>query len=192
MTIGVKLKPQQEIIISALMGIGALLVWYFVLYQPLSARTSELEKLVHNQADSLKALERYRSEISRMRSQIDAIRVEEVAWENRFPPRRELVSLARRLIDLGKEKGLTLLNIRPSLQELYALERSGVPVSSQNLMKLPIRIRFQGRFHNIGKFLEELSLLPFQTTVADFAIVQQNEIYPDVEVVFFMFLYVRW
>ncbi|MFN3821294.1 MAG: type 4a pilus biogenesis protein PilO, partial [bacterium] len=110
----------------------------------------------------------------------------------RFPPRMELVSLARSLIELGKSKGLALIDIRPSLQELYALERSGVPVSSQNLMKLPIRIRFQGRFHPLGKFLEDLSQLPFQATVADFAIVQRDEIYPDVEAVFFMFLYVRW
>lgn len=192
MNIGFKLKPQQEVILAAALGIGGVAAWYLLLYYPLHAKTVETDRLVSHQTDSLKALQHYRSEIARMERELEMLREQEAVWEARFLSRAELPSLTDRIIQLGRSLGLSLVRIRPSLQELYAMEMSGMPVSGQNLMKLPLRVHFQGRFHDLGRFLESLGELPFQVTVSDISISHNREIYPAVDIYLYLFIYVRW
>jgi len=186
-----KLGPKQEIGLAGVVILLALVGWYFMLYQPIISQTQEIKEQLRSQEDSLKAVLKYKANTANLQLQINDLNNEISDWDTRFPARTEIVSLAKQILNFGALHNLELIEMRPSLFELYALEKAGARVSGRYTMQLPISCHFQGRFLDLGKMLEDVSNLPFNATVADVALSPVPKRYPELDIKLRIFLYVH-
>jgi len=188
---GMKLGLKQELILSGVMVTAAVAAWYMLLYQPIAAKTTELKQLVGNQQDSLQAIKNYETQTAALRLKIQDLQTQTKIWDSRFPARREIVALAGQILQFGKENGLTLIEMKPSLFELYALEKAGAQMSGKYVMQLPITCHFKGRYLALGRMLEKIDALPFNLTIEDVNLAVIPDDYPELDVKVRLFLYVH-
>ena len=186
-----KLGPKEEIGIAGGILLIAIVGWFFLLYQPIIKATEEFKLQLESQEDSLKADQAYKVNTTRLNLQINELNQQIAGWDARFPARTEIVSLARQILNFGSLHNLELIEMRPSLFELYALEKAGARISGKYTMQLPISGHFQGRFLDLGKMLEDVANLPFNATVADVSIAPVPKRYPDLDIKLRIFLYVH-
>ncbi len=182
---------KQEVILSGVLMLGAIIAWYLILYQPIAAKTNEIKILISNQEDSLKAIKNYETQTAILKKQIEDIKHQTRLWDARFPSRMEIVDLAGQILQFGKENGLVLVDMKPSLFELYALEKAGAKVSGKYVMQLPITCRFKGRYIALGMMLEKIDALPFNITIEDVNMTVIPDDYPLLDMRVRLFLYVR-
>jgi len=186
-----KLGPKEEILLAGGVMLAAIVGWYFLLYSPVVAKTALIQAQLSSQEDSLKADQNYKINSARLQLQINELNTQIATWDARFPARTEIVSLAKEILHFGESHNLELIEMRPSLFELYALEKAGAHVSGRYTMQLPISCHFQGRYLDLGKMLEDVSNLPFNATVADVALTPIPKRYPELDIKLRLFLYVH-
>ena len=172
--------------------LAAVLAWYLTLYQPVSARTADLSQLISSQEDSLAAIGRYKVQMAALGERSQALEGEIEKWDASFPSRSSIVSLANEVIRFSHRYGLELIELEPSLFELYALERAGTQTSGQFVMHLPLRFRLKGHYLNLGRMIEHLDELPFVLTVADidFSSISGQDDLLDIRLSLFLYVHV--
>jgi Tfp pilus assembly protein PilO len=186
-----KMGPKQEFLAAGIILLLAVAAWYALLYSPVQAKTARLYEAIKSDRDSVKAVENYNAQEAAFRSRGDLIRSQTLNWDSRFPPRDSIVALARTLIDFAAQNNLLLLELQPSLFELYALEREGTQVSGRFVMQLPLKFKMQGRYLDLGKLLESIEELPFNLTVADVAVAPIPEHAPELDISLDVYLYIH-
>ncbi|MBM3328402.1 MAG: hypothetical protein FJY67_02880 [Calditrichaeota bacterium] len=186
-----KLGPREELILSGVMAIGAVVAWYFLLYGPVASATKEKEVLLSSQEDSLAAVNRYKIQTAALNLKIEDLEAETKVWDSRFPPRTEIVELAQAIIQSARNNNLTLLDMKPSLFELYALEKAGAQMSGRHVMQVPLNVQFEGRYLDLGRMLDGVADLPFNMTIADVGILPIPNRYPMLDCKLRLFLYVH-
>ncbi len=186
-----KLGPKQEIGLAGGVMLLAVVGWYFLLYQPVIDKTMEIQIQLLSQEDSVKADQNYKINAAKLQLQINELNEKIAIWDLRFPARTEIVSLAKEILHFGEAHNLELIEMRPSLFELYALEKAGAHVSGRYTMQLPISCHFQGHYLDLGRMLEDVSNLPFNATVADVALSPIPKRYPELDIKLRLFLYVH-
>ncbi|MFH0766408.1 MAG: type 4a pilus biogenesis protein PilO [Calditrichota bacterium] len=186
-----KIGPKQELILSGALLLLAAVGWYLGLYAPIETKTAKLNQDIRNLEDSVKAIEKYKAQEAALQVHIARLTNETTEWDSRFPPRESIVSLTKVIISFTEAHNLQLIEVLPSLFELYALERAGAQVSGKFVMQLPINFKLQGRYLDVGKMLGEVDTLPFNVTIQDVDVTALPAKYPNVEARISMFLYVH-
>lgn len=186
-----RIGPREELIAIAGILVAAAFAWYLILYNPVNSQAEQLNVEFVNLQDSLNADTNYKAKTTALQVQITKLEGNISDWDARFPSRKQIVSLTKQIISFFKDTGLDVVEVSPSLFELYALEKAGARVAGQYVMQLPLHFTLHGRFLDIGKMLENLESLPFNMTIADIDISANKAIYPQVEGKFGLYLYVH-
>jgi Tfp pilus assembly protein PilO len=184
-------KAKNQLILKGFVLIAVVIGWLFLLYNPTSSDIKALNAAIKSEEDSLIAVERYKSQDEALQFRIENLNLEVEEWDNSFPPRKELVSLAKQLISYFADYGLELTEMQPSLFELYALEHAGNTVAGQFVSKQLLKMTLKGRYLNLGRTLEHVNQLPFKVTVADVALSSIPNERPELEIKLDMFIYVH-
>jgi len=160
-------KARDELMMVTGILIAVIAVWYLALYQPVVAKTAAIRSDMKADKDSIAAIERYKTKSVALNRQIEILDQQIGEWDGRFPPRGGLIGVARRLISFCEENGVQLVEMHPSLFELYALERAGNVVAGKYVFKQLFKLRLRGNYINVGKMLERVESLPFRMSVSD-------------------------
>ena len=183
--------PRDELIFFGVVLALCIAAWYITLFQPVTAKVANIEQEMVSEHDSIAASQRYNTQTLALTAQTEQIRQQIGALDSRFPPRDSVVALAKYLINFAGERGLDLIQIQPSLFELYALEKGGAPISGRFVMHLPIRFKLEGRYLDLGRMLDDVNKLPFNLTVADMRIAVIPDRAPLIEAELEVYLYVH-
>lgn len=185
------LKLRKDLIISAAILTLFVAGWYLFLYRDLIADTNDLRIKMESDQDSIHFIEKYKNLDIDLKLQIEKLNDEIEVWDSRFPPRSSLVEIARNLIGFCNNHGLQLVDMKPSLFELYALERAGNQVSGQFLIKQLFNLKLRGRYRSLGMMLENMDELSFNVTVSNLSMQVIAGSRPELDIDLDMFLYVR-
>jgi len=187
-----KLKQSiKELIMLVVLLILAVIIWFIMLYNPVMSETAELKKDMRADQDSLCAIEKYRSMKMVAQEKIKKLNEEITQWDARFPPRGELVAIAKHIISFCHTNEIQLIDMQPSLLELYALENAGNKVAGEFVYKQLFNLELQGRYKNLGRMLERINKLPFNVTVTDVSMAAIPDSRPKLDIELSMFLYVH-
>lgn len=188
---GKGLGPREELLFAGAMLILAVAAWYLALFQPVQVKISRIEAEMAQNRDSLNAVQQYTAQEKRFMVLAEQAKQEISDWEARLPSRDSIVVLARTLMDYAAEHQVRLVSIKPSLYELYALEKAGAPVTGRFVMQLPLKFQLQGRYLDLGKMLEDVDRLPFRMTVSDLQLASTGSQSAEVDIGLDVYLYVR-
>lgn len=167
--------------VCVLLGVFA----WFVLYQPRlkarqvsAAEAAKLAKELHETKERVKGMPRLRQRLAELQET-------KAAFEARIAPRSEVLTLLHRLAKLAAEQRVRFLEVAPpGLDTLLEQEDASVP-----LRGLPFAVTVQGRFIDIGRYVESLDRFPYFVRVPDFEVNAREDIRPEVEVKLLLNLY---
>ncbi len=162
----------------------AIFVW-FALYQP---RLKARQRNAAQAAQLQKQLDETRARvkgIGRLREQVAELQQTNAQFIARVVPRAQMLSMLRQLAQLAAERKVRFLEIAPpSLDSLLQQESPTAPLRS-----VPFLITMQGRYIDIGQYVESLDKFPYFVRVPDFEINAREDIRPEVEAKLLVNLY---
>ena len=149
----------------------------FVLYQPRlrarqanAAQASALQKQLDETRARVKG-------IGRLRERVAELQQANAQFIARVVPRSQMLSMLRQLAQLGADRKVRFLEIAPpSLDSLLQQESPTTP-----LRTVPFMVTVQGRYVDIGQYVESLDKFPYFVRVPDFEVTAREDIRPEVE-----------
>lgn len=184
-------KARNNLIMAGMILIAIAVGWFTLFYKPMSTEIQTLNTAIKSDQDSIAAVERYKTQEKILRLRIETLKIEVEEWDSSFPPRKQLVSLAKQLISYFASYGIELIEMQPSLFELYALEQAGNIVAGQYVSKQLLNMALRGRYLNLGRMLDRIDQLPFKVTVTDITVNPLPNERPELEIGLDMFLYMH-
>lgn len=161
MALDLKSPVQQKIILSALLAVGALSVFFFTHFLPFNF-PNQAERI-----DGLKAeYEKKSTELARARATVADLPRFEAEYEQLhqrwslaaelLPTDRQVAALLRKITLAAQQTGVRFVTFRPS-----------GPKNEQYYTEMPLQITVNGGYHQIGSFLAELANLRRIITVSN-------------------------
>jgi len=149
----------------------------FVLYQPrLKARQSNAAQAAQLQKQLDETRTRVKG-IGRLRERVAELQQANAQFIARVVPRGQMLSMLRQLAQLATDRKVRFLEIAPpSLDSLMQQESPTAPLRS-----VPFLITVQGRYIDIGQYVESLDKFPYFVRVPDFEVNAREDIRPEVE-----------
>jgi len=149
----------------------------FFLYQPRlksrqvnAAQAATLQKQLDETRARVKG-------IGGLRERAAELQQANVQFIARVVPRSQMLSMLRQLALLAVERKVRFLEIAPpSLDSLLHQETPTAP-----LRTVPFTVTVQGRYIDIGQFVEGLDKFPYFVRVPDFEVNAREDIRPEVE-----------
>ena len=162
----------------------AIFVW-FALYQPRlkarqrnAAQAAQLQKQLDDTRERVKG-------IGALREQVAELQQANAQFIARVVPRSQMLSMLRQLAQLAADRKVRFLEIDPpSLDTLLQQESPTAPLRS-----VPFLITVQGRYIDIGQYVESLDKFPYFVRVPDFEVNAREDIRPEVEAKLLVNLY---
>jgi Tfp pilus assembly protein PilO len=169
---------ERRVLLIALAAYVVLAVLAVIfLYQPrLKARQRNAAQV----ADLQKQLEETRArvkQIGRLRARLVELQDANVAFTSHVVPRSQMLSTLKDLADKAVESKVRFLEIQPpGLDTLLMQETQGTP-----LRGVPFMVTVQGRYLDIGSYVEQLNSYVYFLRVPAFEITARDDIRPEVE-----------
>lgn len=151
----------QKIILSAVVSVGALSVYFFTHFLPFN---------FPNQAEKIGALkveyEKKSTELARARATVADL----PRFEAEYEQLHQRWTLAAELLPTDRQVAALLRKITLAAQQTgvrFVVFRPGGPKNEQYYTELPLQITVNGGYHQIGSFLAELANLRRIITVSN-------------------------
>ncbi len=153
------------------------LLFLFFFYRPRIAsrlRVNAEIKKVQTRISEIRAMAR---EIERLRLKIEELEEANRQFIQKVAPRHVTLDLTKRLASEAKKYDVRFLAIRPpGLDTLLLSETEDVPIRP-----LPFEITCQGKYLDIGRFIESLKDFPFYVKIHELDMTGKAELRPEIE-----------
>ena len=149
----------------------------FLLYRPrIQARAENSAQAVQMQKQLDETRARVKG-IGKLRERVAELEQANSQFIARVIPRSQMLSMLRQLAQLGADRKVRFLEIAPpSLDSLLQQENPAVP-----LRTVPFMVTVQGRYIDIGQYVESLDKFPYFVRVPDFEVNAREDVRPEVE-----------
>jgi len=115
--------------------------------------------------------------IGALRRQITQLEEQNAELMSHVVPRAQLLTLLRELAKIAERYNISFLEIRPpGLDTMLQSETADKPIRA-----VPFQIVLQGRYLDIGAYIEHLNQFPYFVKIPEFEVTGKDEIRPAVE-----------
>jgi Tfp pilus assembly protein PilO len=149
----------------------------FLLYQPkLKSRQENATQAAQLQRQLDETRARVKG-IGKLRERAAELQQANVQFIARVIPRSQMLSMLRQLAQLAADRKVRFLEVAPpSLDTLLQQESPTTP-----LRTVPFMVTVQGRYIDVGQYVESLDKFPYFVRVPDFEVNAREDIRPEVE-----------
>ncbi len=171
------LLERRVLIIGLAICLVLALLAVFFLYQPrLKARQQNAAQAAQLQRQLDETRARVKG-IGKLRERAAELQQANVQFIARVVPRSQMLSMLRQLALLAEDRKVRFLEIAPpSLDSLLQQESPTTP-----LRTVPFTVTVQGRYVDVGQYVESLDKFPYFVRVPDFEVSAREDIRPEVE-----------
>lgn len=177
MKLKLKLGTREKIILFSTVCIGAVLLWYKLLYLPQKYESESIR-------EELKSIQIQHESLSKNGVLQPAFMEEEAAISAQYnkltakiPERDEIPSAMIQMIRPGQRRNIRIISVNPLMSQLF--ENRTLPDEFQ-IEEVPVDIVLEGKFVDIGRYLSDLTSLPFFGGYSNFQMEMSEEIYPKI------------
>ncbi len=171
------LLERRVLIIGLAVYVVLAIAAVFLLYQPrLKARQDSAAQAVQLQKQLDETRARVKG-IGALRARVAELDQANAQFVARVVPRSQMLSMLKQLATLAADRKVRFLEIDPpSLDTLLQQESPTTP-----LRTVPFMVTVQGRYIDIGQYVEGLDKFPYFVRVPDFEVTAREDIRPEVE-----------
>lgn len=169
---------QRKILFGGIVALIVLVILSIVfLYQPKIQARLKTQAEVTKLRNQLKEMQEMVKGIGALRSQIAKLESQNAEFMSHVAPRAQLLTLLRELAKIGERYNITFLEIAPpGLDTMLQFESADKPIRP-----VPFQIVLQGRYLDIGNYINDLTHFPYFVKVPEFEITGKDEIRPAIE-----------
>jgi len=171
------LIERRVLLIGLVVYVLLAVVAWFALYQPrFQARrqavieVSELKTQIKDTQERIRQMPRLRQRRDDLEATISGM------WQ-RVVPRSEMLLMLRRLADVAGQRRVRFLEIAPPGLDTLLQEES----PAAQVRPIPFIVTTQGRYVDIGRYVESLEEFPYFVRIPDFEIRARDDLRPEVE-----------
>jgi len=171
---------------AALVAICA--AWFVLLYKPNLNEMKLIEQKSEKLISSIQILKSNLKTMDGLEADVISLRQKIKQQHEKTIDRAGLQSAVNLLNKHGKKHGLRFNKILPDYESLMneqALKITGTVVP------FGLNLQMQGRYKNLGKFLETMKDLPILLSVKEFSIDYNEEVFPDLMLMVELQLFMR-
>ncbi len=147
------------------------------LYQPRLKARQRNAAVVAELQQQLEETRARVKQIGRLRARLEELKAANVAFTSHVVPRSQMLGTLKDLADKAADAKVRFLEILPpGLDTLLHQETDARPLSG-----VPFMVTVQGRYLDIGRYLESLNSYPYFLRVPAFELFARDDIRPEVE-----------
>jgi len=151
-----KLPKQQKIALAALLIVLPLVLFYFLVYSPNAEEIKNLQQTETALKTELVSLKQKTKDLAKFEQEKRLAEQQFEAISILLPDKKEIPSLLTNISGLGTSSGLDFLSFRPKGE-----------IPRNFYAEIPVDIQVHGHYHNVGRFLDQISKLHRIVTVSD-------------------------
>ena len=147
---------RQVLLMVGVLFVGVGVLFYFGPYKPLLEENARLQKDMAGLQVRLRESQFLATQRDRLEQEIKRLEAQLAKALVRLPEEKEIAALLTQVAGLGQQSGLEMLNFQPkppSAKDFYA--------------EVPIDLRVEGTYHNLGMFLDRIGRLERLVTITD-------------------------
>ncbi|MEO0092805.1 MAG: type 4a pilus biogenesis protein PilO [candidate division WOR-3 bacterium] len=169
---------QRKILFGGIAGLILLAILAVVfLYQPKIRARVKIQAEAESLRRQIKEMKEMVKGIGTLRRQISQLEEQNIELFSHVAPREQLLTLLRELAKIAERYNITFLEIRPpGLDTMLQSETPDRPIRP-----VPFQIVLQGRYLDIGAYIESLNRFPYFVKVPEFELTGKDEIRPAIE-----------
>jgi Tfp pilus assembly protein PilO len=169
---------QRKILFGGIVVLILLVILSVIfLYRPKIQARAKIQAEANNLRKQIAEMKEMVKGIGTLRRQITQLEEQNVELMSHVVPRDQLLTLLRELAKIAERYNLTFLEITPpGLDTMLQTETAEKPIRP-----VPFQIVLQGRYLDIGAYIENLNRFPYFVKVPEFEITGKDEIRPAVE-----------
>jgi len=181
-----KFSGRERLLVSLMVVLGAVAVWYFFAYGPLQQRKAQLTATLQRQKAELARMESIAAQRVALEQEFAARQERIQAIEAKLPPAREIPNLLRQMQAVAVESGVKLTLLRPGPTEAPAAAPAAPPAGQQPAGQQPapaqapiyrqfrVELAFEGNYDKVLTFLRRLENFPRFVAITQFTLAAQE------------------
>lgn len=154
---------------------GGLLLWFVFLYQPQKLEAEQLENQLKAVRNKLKNANRANLDIQNVETKLLEEQKGLETIKTRFIEKAELAKVSEKMREVSKQYKLKMTDFAPVLENYFA------DTISAKISDLPLMITVQGKYLDVGQFIENWKNLPFYITPEEISITRIKSQSNDLE-----------
>jgi|UniRef100_A0A7C3UQG0 Tfp pilus assembly protein PilO len=171
------IKERGVLLIGIIIIVLIFLLFVFFLYRPRIAARMQVNAKIREAQKRISEIRALAREIERLRLKIEELEEENRAFMAKVAPRSATLNLAKTLANEAKRYNVRFVGVRPpGLDTLLTQETPEVPIRP-----LPLEVTCQGKYLDIGHFIESLANFPFYVKVYELEMTSKPELRPEIE-----------
>ncbi len=150
----IPLQSKIKILIAVIILVVAVVLFYFLRYSPLHKKIVSLEQQRNQIETRLAKVKKRAQDRERLAREVAETERVFLKLSELLPKEKEIPTLLKDISALGTNAGLDFLSFKPGsdiLKDFYA--------------EIPVEIKVEGPYHNLGYFLDQVSKLDRIVTV---------------------------
>jgi len=155
-----------------LLGLQTLMIviWYFAFYSPQNKELHELEDNVNLTFAKLKSAKKAQLDLNSIQQRLTEEQLDLENVRSRFLKKNQLEKATAQLEKMARQHDLKLTEFSPILENYLASSEQ-----NQEIRGYPLVITVEGRYINIGKFIDNWERLPFYMTPEEIKLKRKEE-----------------
>ncbi|NQU26789.1 MAG: type 4a pilus biogenesis protein PilO [Candidatus Marinimicrobia bacterium] len=157
-----KINYRQKLLIAFVLVIILAGAWFVMIYAPQKQKVANLDSEIGKLKRQIRTSGNTVTSLPRLQKRIETMNVEFDSLAVLIPTKDSIAIITDEIVSLCLKNNLKMDHIQPSLDALL--------VSNDYFVKVPIEIQVMGSFLDIGHFVDDLIVLPFNYYQTDFNI----------------------
>jgi Tfp pilus assembly protein PilO len=175
-------KIQQGFLKKYALGVGCVLIlvilWFVIFYNPIKNDSSNFTQNVNDWMQKIKMASVSKDAIIKLEQNVDTLQVQIAKIEERIYHMDDMQYIADELIKYSGKHQLNVKSMVPNYDVLFPVdEEIGSP-----LVKVPLEMKFTGRYFAVGRFLSGVDQLPFIFSPDEIFLEADARIYPQLRI----------
>lgn len=149
--------PKRQLyLLLGIAGAGFVAVWWMYLYTPARNERDRLSSQKARLEQDLFQKRRLRLELPKLKKAREELQRDLAKAVRALPEEKEIPNLLTQVNRLGQDSGL-----------VFTLFKPGKPKQDEFVNRIPIKIKAQGDYHDLGRFFEHLSRMERIVNITD-------------------------
>ncbi len=157
--------PKKQLyLLLGIAGAGFVAVWWMYLYTPARNERDRLSSTKSRLEQDLFQKRRLRLELPKLKKAREELQGDLAKAVRVLPEEKEIPNLLTQINRLGQDSGL-----------VFTLFKPGKPRQDEFVTRIPIKMKAQGDYHELGHFFEQLSRMERIVNITDLKLEQAKK-----------------
>lgn len=165
-----KVKPEYALLICIVLIIAIPLFYYKNVFRPIIERNGALSRQIAQRKEDIERAKVGPEALGSLEEEIKQLNPQIEDYQNKLQTKADIPQMLKELNNLAEQLGIKFVSVNPQDRITQPL-----PETAELLVQIPIKIKLNGGYHEVGKFINNIENLSRFMKVTDLKIEQDPQ-----------------